>query len=201
MAPAEPLFLDDSLLGELEKRWREHGLPIVDALRPGLTDDEMDQLTTSLDLRLPEEARRWWRWHDGAFPPDAGFDPEWLGPGSSFFSLATAVEACEQARAISGYGRTDTWDGCWQGSWFPITRFERPPVIDCSVGVNEPVPIRSFFSQEPAVAQPGVRSFGELVKIWIDAFDLGAWDFDPTTGVWNHDIARLDPAVAELHLA
>jgi hypothetical protein len=61
-----PRVLDDALLDELGGRWRDLGAPISDALRPGLTDAEIGALTAPLGLVLPEEARRWWRWHDGA---------------------------------------------------------------------------------------------------------------------------------------
>jgi hypothetical protein len=47
------------------------GAPIVDHLQPGLSDEQMDELTAPLGLSLPVEARRWWGWHDGVDPASA----------------------------------------------------------------------------------------------------------------------------------
>jgi cell wall assembly regulator SMI1 len=73
---SDPVFLTEDLLEQLAARWREQGMPIVESLRPGLSDAEMDELTQPLGVLLPREARTWWGWHNGA---DAGSAD--LGPG------------------------------------------------------------------------------------------------------------------------
>lgn len=55
----------------------------------------------------------------------------------------------------------------WKQSWLPLNADKRPTLIDCDVGVDEPVPVRSFFVEDPTAGQQGVRSMGELVKVWI----------------------------------
>ena len=37
----------------------------MQALAPGLTDQQIDTLTAPYGIDLPEEARVWWRWHNG----------------------------------------------------------------------------------------------------------------------------------------
>jgi cell wall assembly regulator SMI1 len=188
----------------LEDRWRQVGAPVAVALRPGLSDEEMDALTTQLGLRLPDEARRWWRWHDGA-TARPGFEPEVLGPIGSFIPLAHAVGSTESTREImrQAWEADDLEEGelgpDWKPSWLKLINCERPIVIDCSVAPEDPVPVRSFF-QEPTVGEEGLRSLGELVRIWIDAYDSGAWAYDRTERRWSSDRSKLDSAIAQLHL-
>lgn len=84
-----PRLLNPELLDELEFRWREQGAFVANALRPGLSDDDIDRLTEPAGLTLPLEARRWWGWHDGADPQIPGIAAE-LGPAKAFLSLAEA---------------------------------------------------------------------------------------------------------------
>lgn len=51
------VLLTLDLLGELEERWRSQRVPLLDQLSPGLSDGEMDRLTSGIGLRLPDEAR------------------------------------------------------------------------------------------------------------------------------------------------
>lgn len=164
-------------------------MPVASSLRPGLRDEEMDALTAPLGLRLPREARRWWGWHDGA-SAQPGFEPEVIGPPSmSFFPLADAVERTGSIRKIQNeLWERFGWEGSepdWKPGWLVLTNPERPIVIDCSVGLDDPVPVRSFFFQEPMVAAEGVKSLGELIRIWIYAFDSGAWGCDLATAAWH----------------
>ena len=80
-----PILLDRAVLAELESRWQSQGAPIVSALRPGLSDDEMDRLTEPLGLSLPREAREWWGWHNGAPRPAPYSHTAWeIGPSQEF---------------------------------------------------------------------------------------------------------------------
>ncbi len=52
-------------LAELEQVWEQRDIPIRHHLQPGLTDVEIEQIMAPTGLTLPEEARAWWRWHNG----------------------------------------------------------------------------------------------------------------------------------------
>jgi hypothetical protein len=82
-------LLTEGLLEQLAARWRTHGLLIVESLRPGLSDAEMDELTEPLGIVLPREARTWWRWHDGASTEGGGSCN--LGPLRLYSPLSDAV--------------------------------------------------------------------------------------------------------------
>ncbi len=88
----------------------------------------------------------------------------------------------------------------WKQSWLPLNADKRPTLIDCDVGVDAPVPVRSFFVEDPTAGQQGVRSMGELVKVWIHAIDCGAWQYNRREDRWEYDWRKLDPEVADLHL-
>jgi len=42
-------------------------------------------------------------------------------------------------------------------------------VLDSGVGFDDPVPVRSFFMEDPTAGARGVRSMGELVLVWVEA--------------------------------
>jgi cell wall assembly regulator SMI1 len=118
-------MLTEDLLDELEGHWRRQRAPLVEGLQPGLTDQDIDELTAPLEIRLPREARMWWQWHDGAGSTGERAVCREFGPGLAFYSLREAVDMCRQIRNMF----RDIWaaDGpevvayWWRPSWFPIT--------------------------------------------------------------------------------
>jgi cell wall assembly regulator SMI1 len=191
-------LLDDALLNDLEQRWRDRGAFIAGALLPGLSDEEIDALTEPVGLQLPAEARRWWAWHDGASPQVPGLDiAATLGPVREFRPLAHAVRDCQQWRELM-----DEDDPCgWKHGWLPIDGNKRPTVFDCGGAFDAPVPVRSYFVEDPTAGQDGVESIGELVSIWIRAIDSGAWSYERAGDQWRYDHGRLDPQIAVTQLA
>jgi hypothetical protein len=202
MAPTpdrDPPLLDDAILTELERRWRDQGAFVAHALRPGLIDAEMDRLTSSVGLRLPGEARRWWGWHDGAEPQYPGVVTE-LGPQRAFLSLAEAVTECQRIRAVLRKATGGDSDPRWSETWLPINDYESPLVIDCGVRFSEPVPVRAVVFQEPDGGPVGTRSMGELVRVWIEAMDSGAWWYNRDRDCWEFELTKVKPNVAGRNL-
>ena len=93
MSTGTPLSIE--LLEAVRDRWRDDGAPTAEALRPGLGNSEIDELTAPLGLRLPPEARTLWSWHDGAEP---GRGVLWIGTGWEPLSLARAVSLTQEYR-------------------------------------------------------------------------------------------------------
>lgn len=191
------VMLSEELLEELATRWRQRGMPIATSLRPGLDDHEMDELTRSLGITLPREARTWWGWYDGASFDGRG-SPS-MGPQKLYSPLSDAVQNTaairETMRGVDG-----ELDPAWRHSWLTMNRGGDTTVIDCSVGFEEPVPARHYRFEEPETGAEGVPSIGTLVKVYIAAFDCGAWAYDPGRGVWAGDPSKEDPATWDLHL-
>jgi cell wall assembly regulator SMI1 len=195
----EVRLLDDAILRELEERWRQVGAFIIRALRPGICDSEMDRVTAAVGLRVPNEARRWWSWHDGAEPQVSGIAAE-LGPGRAFLSLRASVRERGRLQQLLGVASGGSGDPDWRDSWLPIDAHKRPIVFDCGVGTNDPVPVRSFFMEDADAGAKGVASIGELVLVWIEAMDCGAWSYNRAAERWEYNWQLLRPEIARLHL-
>jgi len=57
--------LSPDMLEAFDERLRRAGARLADRWRPGLSDAQIDELLLPAGIDLPEEARVWWRWHDG----------------------------------------------------------------------------------------------------------------------------------------
>jgi hypothetical protein len=173
-------MLSAELLAELERRWRAQHVPWVERWAEGLSVSSMDELTVPLGLRLPTEARVWWRWHNGV-PAERcplSRDREMGGPGFQFLPLDEAVEQYRSGREITARAFDGDADRGWPRTWLPITVAANGTVVVCNCAgqEGEPAPIynvRWDSLHEPP--EPAAPSFGEMVTWWIDAFDLGAW--------------------------
>jgi hypothetical protein len=169
-------FLDEEILERFEATLRRVGAAIVDAWAPGLRDDEIDALVQPIGVTLPEEARAWWRWHDGLRP---GTRPQsWdIMPGRSLFSLWDAVDLFVPERQRMAE------DG------FPdmlLTPVGRHPIIlfRCDGAPDAPVPVYvmdDWSDEAPRLALP---SIGELVLTWTSYIDAGFVTTDPDGG-WS----------------
>jgi hypothetical protein len=184
--------LSPALLSDLEARWHAQGAPIVKLLRPGLSDEEMDEATRPLGVKLPAEARRWWGWHDGAAADRAGAGCAELGPGRPFLPLSVAVRVSMEIQDVL----RQIWDGTlgpdWRPGYISMDGTELPPVMNAGVGNDEPVPVRAFVFDGPDAATPGTRSIGELVDLWIRAIDAGAWLYNRDRKNWDYHLERVE---------
>lgn len=201
---AEPTLLSNELLEELEGHWRRQQAPVLERLLPGLTDEEMDESTRPIGLRLPAEARVWWGWHDGATPVSPPALRE-LGPAKAFMQLREAIAYYRMMRDVAletvseatagepERGLADP-DYYWHPSWFPITVPTWTIACDCSVPDNAPTPIRSVsHAGDPeGFMEPKAQSLGELVSLWVRALETGAWHYNPERVGWDANPELLD---------
>lgn len=197
MADDDTRLLDSDLLTRLEAGWKNHAASIVDHLAPGLTDEEMSEITAPLGLSLPLEARAWWGWHDGVpWRPDGGATPERaLGPGLEYMPLRDAVEGYLLDRRIFTEVEGDP-EPFRPAAYFPITRSSGPILCDCSVPEGAPTPIyytHTYESRLETMQRPVAASFGEMVTWWIEALADGSWRWDSARECWDLDLERLDP--------
>jgi cell wall assembly regulator SMI1 len=195
--------LSDELLARLERSWIAQDAPLLKHLRPGLTDDEITEVTAPLGLSLPSEAVLWWRWHDGVGIEEGlrNVDRE-VGPGRyEYLPLEQAARRYEEMRAVAeqaagGSGNPafmsdrDYW---WHPSWFPIAVNVGNQVVtcDCSVRPGSVTPIRVVDWHDDAFDQPKTPSFGRMVEWWIEALENGTWRYDAHEQRWVSDASRL----------
>ena len=174
-------LLDRDLLDRLEARLRAAGSLIVDAWAPGLTDTQIDDLLQPLGIDLPEEARAWWRWHDGILV-EANPRVTEISPRRPHLPLRYVAE---QYAALGG--AMLEFDGI-DGLLNPVG--DKPYVFfHCAVPRDTPVPI---YTQHDDVVPPRLvlPSIGELVLAWIDLMDRDVWRTNPD-GTWAWDHTRL----------
>ena len=196
----EELPLSSAQLERLEALWAEQGAPLVDHLRPGLRDDQIESQLRPLGLLLPSEAALWWKWHDGV--PSG--QPDVMG-GSyfRFLTLADAIGEYHASRQVAERAARspDEADRLWHPSWFPITNTGSGGVIacDCSVPTGAATPIRAVhWGHKEDSDVPVAQSLGQMVGMWIDALERGAWRYDTGLGRWEIDHQRLADSSLEL---
>jgi hypothetical protein len=180
-------MLNDDILADFDQALRAAGAKITAAWAPGLSNAEIDALTQPFDLALPEEARRWWRWHNGVVTGTPGTD--WsLTPRRSLFDLATALE-------IFGSSREDRAELDGVHSWIqPVG--EKPLIFfACDGPDDEPVPVYTQQDiEDPILALP---SIGELVALWAQLIRNGAFTTDDD-GLWTWSFEKVPQGVRRL---
>lgn len=178
--------LNAEFLAGFDARLRAMGAPIVDAWTPGLSDDEIDAVLSPLDIDLPEEARVWWRWHNGT-RDDAPMTHRTIGPRGPL--------TLQDSASLYDYEREDLkhlFD--LEAVLTPVN--ERPMIyFGCAGARDDPVPI--YIQQDietPAIQLPSIRS---LVLTWYELIDAGAWCLNPD-GLWHFDYERVPADLARL---
>lgn len=186
-------ILTGDLLAELEAALGQQDPELVARLAPGLDDQDIDELMRPRGLTLPEEARVWWRWHDGL--TWSTVDGRIFGPGFQLLPLEAAVREytsrLEQAEELAKEIPNITF---WERPWFPLVGAGTGLFIfDCSGDPAAPAPI-SFYHVEEAGedGRPPARSVGEMVAWWIDALERGVWYYDRELGGWGYRRDLLD---------
>jgi hypothetical protein len=148
-------MLDTELLAQLEAGWRRAGALYVDAMLPGLSDEEIDRTTARLDLALPEEARRWYRWHNGSD-----------GHGINAHRIMTTLDDDVEATVDLQEADLD-----WKAGWLHVMN-ETPFVIfDCRGGHDAPVPVWHYFQGFDFPTRPMFDSIGDMVAFWIQLME------------------------------
>jgi hypothetical protein len=180
-------LLDDELLSRFERALDAAGAAIIRVWAPGLEDAQINALTAPHGFRLPEEARRWWRWHNGFLPDTTS--PDWeLTPRRPLLDLADTLEiyAADRGARHQLYG-VDRW-------LMPVA--DRPNVyFACDGAPEDPVPIHTQQDiEEPIQALP---SIGELVKTWTELIETGVFTTN-AHGHWEWDFDNIPQPIRQL---
>lgn len=163
-APQANLRLTTNLLERLNRRLTDAGAILAARWRPGLSDEQIDDWLLPVGINLPEEARIWWRWHNGQEVTPEG--KVHTLAGRQFMAVEAAVDWYEKFRGINhgAYGL----DGL-----IPVL-IEQPTIwVDCSRGFDDPVPVYTIGHGEEPVLVLG--SLGDLVAGMLELLESGAW--------------------------
>lgn len=175
------IVLDDELLAGFEVRLRRLGAAVVEHWAPGLDDRRIDELLAPLGIDLPEEARAWWRWHNGTVP---GALPTgtYIIPSRDLMSLEHAVDLVPLAEE-----RVEIFDMPELAKHFKLVSNKPIIYVDCNGPRDAPAPIYSQ-NDDPEPPQLALPSMGELITIWSRLIDDGVFA-TTSEGQWQ----RLDP--------
>jgi hypothetical protein len=180
-------LLDDRLLDEFTRAVRDAGLVGIETWAPGLTDEEIDALLEPYDLVLPEEARRWWRWHNGYVE---GGRPRWVGvtPIRPLLSLGGALDLYAKTKD----GNREVWGA---DRWLMV--FVDAPSIyfDCSGPHDAPVPIRT--QEDIDTPEPVLPSIGEMIALWTELIVTDVYTTD-ADGAWKWEWDKIPQRVRAL---
>jgi hypothetical protein len=180
-----PGSLNRDLLQRLEAAWRAQGALIADALAPGLTDAEMDHLTTAAGLKLPAEAQLWWSWHNGVTtltPPESGD----IGPNVGFYSLPQALEELnnEIVRELA------------PTTWLPLAQITGGLLcIDCAAPETAPV---HRIDWQTGFLQ-GTDTMGETIELWLRLYETHTWAWNPA-GWWDFNEDRAPDWIDHIYI-
>jgi hypothetical protein len=172
--------LNADILADFECALRSVGAAITQVWAPGLDDGQIDALVAPIGIDLSEEARIWWRWHDGLRPDTSGAQT-YLTPGRPLNSLAQALDLFESAR----------------GMMLDLDRVDarlRPVLGDpwiffaCDGPRDAPVPIYVDGRDDPQ--RFALPSIGELVLTWTRLIDEGGYTTD-ADGLWEWDFEKI----------
>lgn len=149
-------MLDDALLEHFDAMLRGQGVIPPDNRPGGLMDAEIDEIAAPFGFRLPEEARVWYRWHDGS---------RWdVFYTRAQLSLADAVETSCESRAE---------DEDWRASWLQATN-EKPYILfECDGAADKPVPVWHYDYWGEPPTRPQFESIGEMLLYWMSLVDRG----------------------------
>lgn len=161
------------LLAELENRLRDHGAPVVAALRPGAPAKRVRSELDAEGLRAHEDLLAWWGWHDGAAGRDA--DPDYDGPGI-FHRPETALigpwhvvplaDALRIRRWYRGHGLMETW--------VPVLQFEGQPVLCAATAAPaRDAPLHVVDEGVLPSTPPQFASLADFVRTALRVFDQG----------------------------
>jgi hypothetical protein len=172
--------LNSDILADFERALRSVDAAITRAWQPGLDDDQIDALVQPLGLDLPDEARTWWRWHDGCPTGTHPAEAE-LTPRRPLFDLVLTLDDFESFR-----GATLQLEGS-DARLQPVG--DQPWIFFACDGPRDaPVPI--YVGGHGEGHRLALPSIGELVLTWTRLIDEGGYTTD-ADGLWEWDFEKI----------
>jgi SMI1 / KNR4 family (SUKH-1) len=182
----EPEQLSTEQLELLEGLLDEQGAPVVQRLQPPASTEALAAIESYLEISLPQEVRQWWGWHDGTDvePGELAIQSS-LGPLFLFRSAREALSITRECREDAEKVVPDDPDRSWGATWLALGNYGQV-ACDCAVDLGAPTPILDVDYHKAAYpGAPAARSFGEMVRWWIEALESGAWVYDPKRNRWE----------------
>jgi hypothetical protein len=176
-----------SALDRLEAALDAIGSPVVRALRPGISEDEVVERFHALQLEPPTEVKAWYGWHDGY---EAAHGADGFGEiacGTRPFSLTQACDFLPVLLANLSSVAPDQDSG-----WFPLgwCQDKRVLIVYCGANPNQfghvtvtetELPDNRFWAT--TLAQP--------VEWWAEYLEDGTYYYAPPFGMGVFSVADI----------
>ena len=150
----------------------------------------MDAATAGLPLRLSDELRCFYRWHDGVLELD---DPEWGGLPS--VGILQPLRRCVEDHADwlanwPGESMADELDDVYEPTWLPINSESCALVVECGVrpGQASPIHFVDYHSEWTLNCAPSLLY---AVRLWNRMIDEEYWVYDSEKGEWDDHYADI----------
>lgn len=173
--PDDARLLDDTLLKQFDEVLGSLGAPISRAWRPGLSEAQIDALLQPADLDLPEEARTWWRWHDGAEAVGGSALSRVIGTREVY----TLAEVAEDYMELRG-----EVEDVYRLTALLLPVGEKPQFyFNCGGHRDDPVPV--YLQNDIETPAPRWPSIGAWLFEWIEVLEAGTWSVT-ANGEWRN---------------
>jgi hypothetical protein len=182
-----------NVLERLERHLVDQQAPAAALLRPGLSDEAIDELIAPTGLDLPEEARELFRWHDGTRGDIRDQRDRSIAGGWQFHPLQDQVARLHEWRAgVQEAADEEGWELVYKPVYFPLLQgvnWGSLVMIRCGHRTRSfpnPVIYAEQFapSSELAITHFSLYSLFETWLLWLDAGHV--W-WDHTKGSWQKD--------------
>jgi len=188
-----------------EARLRDLGVPVVDRLRPGLSRQQVDQISGEFGVRLSQDAAAYWMWHDG---DRERYEDDRLVPSLTPFSVFSGLRgALERSALMQRHTWTDAFEDPqpWGPEWDVHFRAQYvilldnggiPLTMDCTEPGADDSPTGIY---APGEGLGATISLTERISWWHWALDNGYW-LVTSDKKWDIDLTRAPGQLVGLHV-
>lgn len=160
------------------------GYPLIEGLRPGLSEAEVRARLAEIGVDPPSDIITLFGWHDGyESPPDS----EWHGRICAAYTLLTLDEACqlhvenqeplELAAAYTGEA-TEWFTVFATDAGFLVINYGDDPETRGRVAMSDSGDIEPAPDRRPA-------SLADTIELWTSYFGSGQWRWDGESWIDN----------------
>ena len=176
------------LLQEFEHELSRAGVPVEQALSPGLERDQVGGIFDHLGLPVPDEIAVWFGWHNGVTSL-----PLWgkAFPRFEFYP----IEVVESRYAREGGQPLGYSDREWNPNWIHLLGDNNGMAIECGEPTNaaphvRPLDIAGEWGTQTDNGYFQVVSLCTPVTWWIESLRKGEYTWHPEARAWDWDFGK-----------